>query len=176
MSLIESNVRAEERVRQASSGFGSVVGETHGRSVTVLVAAADNDGPCGLSAADLASFESEKTREKLKLKADHVAKFHRKVVRRLATEKRAAPAHTRGGRAVKAQIGSADSFANFGDRLEPRGVAPREAQGTPWEHALPRDEAPSFQAIKVIGVRGHKGSLADADTESRMALAAYRRR
>lgn len=50
-----------------------MVGETQGRSVTVLVAAADIDGPCGLSAADLASFESEKTRNKLKLKADHVS-------------------------------------------------------------------------------------------------------
>lgn len=69
-----------------------------------------------------------------------VAKFHRKVVRRLATEKRAADAHARGERAVKVQIGSADSFANFGDRLEPRGRASGGAQGTPWEHAFPLDE------------------------------------
>lgn len=41
-------------------------------------------------------------------------------------------------------------------------------------YIFPFTQAPSFQAIKVIGVRGHKGSLADADTESRMALAAYR--
>lgn len=39
---------------------------------------------------------------------------------------------------------------------------------------FPFTQAQSFEAVKVIGVRGHKGSLADADAESRMALAAYR--
>lgn len=39
----------------------------------------------------------------------------------------------------------------------------------------PGAQAPCYRVVKVIGARGDKGSLSDADTDARMALAAYRR-
>lgn len=70
MSLIESNVRVDDRFKHQSChpfDRGSVAGVT-----TVCVRAADDQGPYALTAAELASIESSKTREKLKTKADHV--------------------------------------------------------------------------------------------------------
>lgn len=69
-----------------------------------------------------------------------VAKFHRKVVRRLATEKRAADACARGGRALNTQLGPIDSFSNLGPVLESSGPTLGGEQGALWEHALPSNE------------------------------------
>lgn len=66
-----------------------------------------------------------------------VAQFHRKVVRRLAAEKRAAEPCARGGKTINARIGSIDSFANV---LESSGFTLEEEQGMPREHALPSEE------------------------------------
>lgn len=70
MSLIESNVRVDERLQHHSSyrppGRGSVA------VVSTVCVRADEKGPYALTAADLASIESNRTREKLKTKADHV--------------------------------------------------------------------------------------------------------
>lgn len=71
MSLIESNVRADDRLHHPSfrtSGQGGSVAQV----TTVCVRAADDEGPYALTAAELASIESNRTREKLKTKADHV--------------------------------------------------------------------------------------------------------
>lgn len=71
-----------------------------------------------------------------------VAKFHRKVVRRLATEKRAANASAREGRVLNTQPGSGsiDSFSGLGAVLESSGPTLGGEQGALWEHALPSDE------------------------------------
>lgn len=66
-----------------------------------------------------------------------VAQFHRKVVRRLAAEKRAADSFARGGKIINARIGSVDSFVNV---LESSGFTVEEEQGMLWEHALPSKE------------------------------------
>eukprot|EP00903_Cladosiphon_okamuranus_P007887 g7620.t1 len=171
MSLIESNVRVDERDYHPSYQTPGRGGGT--RVTTVCVRAADDQGPYALTAAELAAIESNRTREKLKTKAEHVAHFHRKVVRRLAAEKRAADACARGGKVINARIGSIDTFANV---LESSGFTLEDKQGMLWEHALPsQEEAPYYRVVKIIGARGDKKSLSDADTAARMALAAYRR-
>lgn len=71
MPLIESNVRGDERSRHNPFGCGVSVGSEGSRSraaVTVLISPAVD-----LTAAELASIESERTREKLKLKAKTVS-------------------------------------------------------------------------------------------------------
>lgn len=69
MSLIESNVRVDNRL-QHEIHLGARGGSL-ARVTTVCVRAAD-EGPYALTAAELASIESNKTREKLKTKANHV--------------------------------------------------------------------------------------------------------
>lgn len=64
-----------------------------------------------------------------------VARFHRKVVRRLAIEKRAADACVLGGKTINAHIQSVDSFDDFGDVLESSGLTRGEEQGALWDHA-----------------------------------------
>lgn len=72
MSLIESNVRVDDRLKhQSCHPFDR--GGSVGRVTTVCVRAPDDEGPYALTAAELASIESNKTREKLKIKADHVS-------------------------------------------------------------------------------------------------------
>eukprot|EP00752_Nemacystus_decipiens_P016515 g14763.t1 len=168
MSLIESNVRVDDR-RKHQTCHALDRGGSVARAATVCVRAPDN-GLYALTAAELASIESNKTREKLKTKADHVAQFHRKIVRRLAAEKRVADSCARGGKVINARIGSVNSFANV---LESSGFTPE--QGVLWEDLLPSEEAPCYRAVKIIGERGEKNSLSDADLDARMALAAYRR-
>lgn len=69
-----------------------------------------------------------------------VAKFHRKVVRRLATEKRAADTCAGDGRADNTQLGSIESFSGPGAMLASSGPTLGEEQGALWEHALHCDE------------------------------------
>lgn len=72
------------------------------------------------------------------MKTPQVAQFHRKVVRRLAAEKRSADACARGGRIIYGRIGSIDTFANV---LESSGFTLEEEKGMLWEeHALPSEE------------------------------------
>lgn len=69
-----------------------------------------------------------------------VAKFHRKVVRRLAVDKRAADSCVRGGKIINAQIKRIESFDTFGAVLESGGLTLGEEQGALWGHASPSHE------------------------------------
>lgn len=72
MSLIESNVRGDGRpLRDADR---SVQEANRGDPVSVsVVVSAGEEGSYALSAAELATIESERTKEKLRTKADHVS-------------------------------------------------------------------------------------------------------
>lgn len=65
MSLIESNVRVDNRLYHQSY-------HPPGRGDRETICVRADEGPYALTAAELASIESSKTREKLKTKADHV--------------------------------------------------------------------------------------------------------
>lgn len=62
MPLIGSSVRGDERLHHAPNGDPATA------RVTVVV----SNGIAALNAAELATIESEKTRQKLKTKANHV--------------------------------------------------------------------------------------------------------
>ncbi|CAM9406702.1 unnamed protein product [Scytosiphon promiscuus] len=174
MSLIESNVRGDGRSRHNLYGCSTAVVPSEGQrsrgAVTVMISPAVD-----LTAAELASIESERTREKIKLKEKTVAKFHQKVIRRLATEKRAAGARARGGGAKQPSTGPVDSFADLGPLRQSSEFASKKESRALWAYASPSNEVSCYQSVKVIGVRGHMSSLSDADTDARYALATYRR-
>lgn len=78
MPLIESNVRGDEPLFREAEGtpHKSRTGPAVAAGRVSVIISACEDGPyCALSAAELASIESEKTREKLKIKADHVSQL-----------------------------------------------------------------------------------------------------
>lgn len=72
MVLIESNVRRHERSPQKID-WSPQPTKPQSASVKVSVVVSGDEGPYALSAADLATVESEKTRDKIKIKADHVS-------------------------------------------------------------------------------------------------------
>lgn len=72
MSLIESNVRGDGRLSRDTDRC--LLASNRGDPVSVsVVVSADEEGSYALSAAELATIESEKTKEKLRTKADHVS-------------------------------------------------------------------------------------------------------
>lgn len=72
MVLIESNVRGHERSLRKFD-WSPQPTKPQSTSVKVSVVISGDEGPYALSAADLATVESEKTRDKIKIKADHVS-------------------------------------------------------------------------------------------------------
>ncbi|CAN0321153.1 unnamed protein product [Laminaria digitata] len=188
MSLIESNVRGDDRsLRDADR---SLLATNRGDpvSVSVVVSAGEEGSSYALSAAELATIESERTKEKLRTKADHVANFHRKVVRRLAVERRAASTvNSAINSTTGAGAGSADddrirqhghvyecdyAITAAGAAFEPTssGRTLEEEQRALREHS---NETLCYRAVKVVGKPGDARSLSDADTQARIALAAY---
>lgn len=72
MVLIESNVRGNERSLRKFD-WSPQPTKPQSLPVKVSVVVSGDEGPYALSAADLATVESEKTRDKIKIKADHVS-------------------------------------------------------------------------------------------------------
>lgn len=74
MSLIESNVRGDGRSLRDADCSLLATNRADPLRVSVVVSAGE-EGSYALSAAELATIESERTKEKLRTKADHVSLF-----------------------------------------------------------------------------------------------------
>ena len=72
MSLIESNVRGDGRSLRDADRSLLATNTGDPVSVSVVVSAGGEEGSYALSATELATIERERTKEKLRTKADHV--------------------------------------------------------------------------------------------------------
>lgn len=73
MSLIESNVRGESRSFHGFRNSRAINRRGDPVNVSIVIPRSGQDGRLDMSAAELAALESERTRQKLRIKADHVS-------------------------------------------------------------------------------------------------------